>query len=241
MKRTGNVSAREFQRLSFMAENNLKMRSLQRGGSLFSRSLPKRNFNDGFERGVERLTEKLPYGNIGLAVVALNTIAYGLYLMWPPYNMFAYMNNFTFSAYGLHKGYFHSLLLCHFSHTSFFSYFLDSLIIGLLCQSLGMMHGNIFLAKGMVLSVLLGSFLLFMQSALQGGGRPYCGNDSILRGLIFSVIFANPAAKLTMIPIPIQVPAWAIAVLLLGMDLMYMNVAGFGGVAASYALVNALI
>jgi hypothetical protein len=44
-----------------------------------------------------------------------------------------------------------------------------------------------------------------------------------------------------MIPIPIQVPAWAIAALLLGMDFMYMNVAGFGGVAASYALVNALI
>ena len=71
--------------------------------------------------------------------------------------------------------------------------------------------------------------------------RPHAGNDSILRGLIFSIIFANPAAKLTMIPIPIQVPAWAIAGLLLGLDLLHMNVAGFGGVAAAYALVNALI
>ncbi len=103
------------------------------------------------------------------------------------------------------------------------------------------MHGSIFLAKVMCLSIACGSGLLFAQQALQGQTRPYCGNDSILRGLIFSVIFANPAAKLTLIPIPIQVPAWAIAGLLLGMDLMYMNVAGFGGVAASYALVNALI
>ena len=76
---------------------------------------------------------------------------------------------------------------------------------------------------------------------MQGHVRPYSGNDAILRGLIFSVIFANPAAKLTLIPIPIQVPAWAIAGLLLGMDLLYMNVAGFGGVAAAYALVNAMI
>ena len=76
---------------------------------------------------------------------------------------------------------------------------------------------------------------------LQGQVRPYSGNDSIVRGLIFSVIFANPAAKLTLIPIPIQIPAWAIAGLLLGTDLYHMNVAGFGGVAASYALVNAMI
>jgi len=103
------------------------------------------------------------------------------------------------------------------------------------------MHGNVFLAKVMVLSCVLGSLLLFTQSALQGLSRPYAGNDAILRGLIFSVIFANPAAKLTLIPIPIQVPAWAIAGLLLGMDLLHMNVAGFGGVASAYAIVNTII
>ena len=104
-----------------------------------------------------------------------------------------------------------------------------------------MMHGNVFLAKVMVLSMGLGSLLLFTQNMLQGYVRPYAGNDSILRGLIFSVIFANPAAKLTLIPIPIQIPAWAIAALLLGMDLLHMNVAGFGGVAGAYALVNEII
>ena len=154
------VPAREFQRLSFMANN------VNRTWSLFARGLPKRNFTEGFERGVERLTEKLPWGNIGLAVVAANTFLYGLYMIWPPYNMFSYMNNFTFSSYGLHKGYVHSLVFCHFSHTSFFSFLMDNLIIGLLCQSLGMMHGNVFLAKAMVLSMGLGSLLLFTQQML---------------------------------------------------------------------------
>jgi len=145
----------------------------------------------------------LPGGNIGMAVVALNTLLYGLYMIWPPYNLFSYMNNFTFSSYGLSKGYVHSLFFCHFAHTSFFSYLIDSVIIGLLCQSLGMMHGNVFLAKGMVLSMLFGSMLLFLQQMIQGHVRPHAGNDSILRGLIFSIIFANPAAKLTLFPIPI--------------------------------------
>ena len=73
------------------------------------------------------------------------------------------MNHFTFSSFGLHKGYIHSLVLCHFAHTSFFSFFMDNLIIGLLCQSLGMMHGNVFLAKTMVLAMVFGSGLLFLQ------------------------------------------------------------------------------
>ena len=103
------------------------------GRGLFGRSMPKRNFSEGFERNVERLCEKLPMGNIGLAVIAVNCLFYGLYLVWPSYNMFSYMQNFTFSSYGLHKGYIHSLLFCHFAHTSFFSFFMDNLIIGLLC------------------------------------------------------------------------------------------------------------
>jgi len=168
-----------------MAQSALKARS----SLMFARNTPKRNFSDGFERMVSRLTDKLPGGNIGLAVVAANCAMYGLYMIWPPYNMFSFMNYFTFSSYGLQKGYIQSLLFCHFTHTSFFSFFMDNLIIGLLCQSLGMMNGNVFLAKVMVLSCVLGSLLLFTQSALQGFVRPYAGNDAILRGLIFSVIF----------------------------------------------------
>lgn len=167
---------------------------------------------------------------------------YFLLMFWPQGRLFSYMNNFTFSSFSLHQGYIHSLFFCHFAHTSFLPFLLDTLVIVLLCQSLGMMHGPVFLAKTMVLSILLGSSFLFLQQALSRGmARPYAGNDAILRGLIFSVIFANPAAKLTLIPIPIQVPAWGIAALLLGMDLLYMNVAGFGGVAAAYTLINGII
>jgi hypothetical protein len=41
-------------------------------------------------------------------------------------------------------------------------------------------------------------------------------------------------------PLPISIPAWAIAVLLLGLDLLSFNTPGFGGVAAAYTMVNLL-
>jgi hypothetical protein len=41
-------------------------------------------------------------------------------------------------------------------------------------------------------------------------------------------------------PIPINIPAWSIAILLLGYDLMSFNVAGFGGVSSAYMMVNYL-
>jgi hypothetical protein len=45
--------------------------------------------------------DKLPEGNIGYAIAAINTFIYGLYLIWPRHNQFSFMNNFTFSMYGL--------------------------------------------------------------------------------------------------------------------------------------------
>ena len=148
--------------MSILAQNSIRTKFGQRG--MLARMAPKRKFSDGFERQVERISSMMPGGNIGMAIIAMNSLLYGLYMIWPPYNVFSYMNNFTFSSYGISKGYIWSLFFCHFAHTSFFSYFLDSLIIGLLCQSLGMMHGNVFLAKGFVLSMLFGSGLLFLQN-----------------------------------------------------------------------------
>lgn len=123
-------------------------------------------------------------------MIALNTLFYGAYMFWPSYSMHSYINNFTFSLYGLNKGYFYNLLTCHFSHQSFLSYLLDSVILGLLSQSVIQMQGPLFLAKSVMLSLFLGSFFLFVyHNAMKGMARPYQGNDSILRGIIFSLIF----------------------------------------------------
>ena len=60
----------------------------------------------------------------------------------------------------------------------------------------------------------------------------------LLSSLIFTIIFQNPSASFYLLPLPIQIPAWGIAAVLLGMDFLSFNVAGFGGVTASYLMIN---
>jgi hypothetical protein len=53
-----------------------------------------------------------------------------------------------------------------------------------------MMHGPLFVVKCVFMSIFLGSFFLFLQNSLTGGAmRPFYGNDAIMRGLIFTIIF----------------------------------------------------
>ena len=91
--------------------------------------------------------------------------------------------------YGINRGYIHNMLTCHFTHMSFFSYLIDSVILFMFCQNLGMMFGNVFVAKTVILSMLLGSLFMLIHHSSQHVNRAFHGNDAILRGLIFSLIF----------------------------------------------------
>ena len=190
------------------------------------------------DRALENLINRLPNGNIGLVFIGLNTFFYMLYLTWPKDLLHKYMNNFTVSNYNLSRGRFHTLLLAQFSHMSFLSFLLDTFIIFLFCQNIQFMTGPVYIAKLSILAVVLSSFLLMLQHSSQGMQRPYWGNDSILRGLIFTVIFRNPTASFYMLPFPISIPAWVIAAVLLGLDFMTLNTASFGGISASYLMMH---
>ena len=100
------------------------------------------------------------------------------------------------------------------------------------------MFGPVYIAKLVILSMGLGSAMLLLQHSSSNMQRPYCGNDSIMRALIFTVIFQNPTASFYLIPFPISIPAWAIAALLLGLDFLSLNTASFGGITASYLMLH---
>jgi hypothetical protein len=100
-----------------------------------------------------------------------------------------------------------------------------------------MMFGPTYLAKTVLMSIFMGSLFLFVEHQ-RGTARAYCGSDSILRGLIFTVIFQNPSASFYLFPLPIQIPAWGIAAVLLAVDLIGFNVAAFGGTSASWVMLN---
>ena len=153
---------------------------------------PRRFFNNNIDRNISKLLEKLPEGNIGYAIVGLNTFFYGLYLLWPKNNMFSFYNNFTFSHFGLRQGCLHNMFTCHFTQMSLWNWAVDSIISFLFCRNLSMMFGSLFVAKTALLSMFLGTFFVFMKEAALGVVPPYSGNDAILRGLIFSLIISNP-------------------------------------------------
>ena len=73
----------------------------QAKGTFLQNMMPKRGFNSKIDSLLESLIQRLPQGNIGYVIVALNTLFYGAYLFWPKWKMHQYFNNFTFSLYGL--------------------------------------------------------------------------------------------------------------------------------------------
>lgn len=230
-----------------MFSNLAKRAGQTRVGSLFSNQ-SKRYFSNGgnggrnpFDRVLEAIIRRIPGGNVGALMVALNSICYFLYLIWPRYQMYSYLNNFTFSKFNLSHGRLHTFLTCHFTHMSMFTFLLDSVIMYLFCQNVSMMYGSLFVMRTIGLAMLLSSFLLFMQQTSTSGiAKPFYGNDAIMRGLIFTIIFSNPTASFYLLPLPIQIPAWAIAAVILGLDFLSFNTAAFGGVTAAYLMVNYL-
>lgn len=135
------------------------------------------------------MLSKLPNGNLAYLIVFLNSFFYFLYVLWPRSEMYSYLNNFTFSRFNLYRGYLHTFFTCHFTHMSFFSLLIDSIILWLFCNNMLMFYGPTFLAKTVILSMFLANFLLFLQNSGSRVVRPFYGNDALLRGLIFSIIF----------------------------------------------------
>ena len=140
--------------------------------------------------------------------------------------MYSFQKHFMFSSYGLQQGCIWNLFFCHFTHTHLIDYILKSLIVFMFCQNLSMMNGNTFVARTVLLSMFVGSLFLFIHNAIlpnsNMGGRhrmqAFGGNDSIMQGLLFTLIFQQPSIKLMLFPLPIQITAYAVAGMILLLD-----------------------
>lgn len=206
-------------------------------GGMVGKGKQARNFNSTIDGFIERLAEKMTDANLGYLIAGINLAFYAAYCFWPSGQMHSYLNHCTFSVYGFNQGYVHNLLTCHFSHQSFLSVLIDSLFCWLLSQSFTQQYGALFLGRTLLLSMFMGSGLLFFyHNALSGRVPPFQGNDAIMRGIIYTFIFANPQQTFMMFPIPIQVPAYALGIVLLLLDTYFVNMSGFGGIGAAYAM-----
>ncbi len=165
-KESKNLFGRDSRLMQNLFARTQKMYQQRLGSSIFNNF--RRNFSSGsggdspLDRFLNILTSRLPNGNIAFLIIALNSLFYFFYLIWPRNQMYSYLNNFTFSKFNMSQGRLHTFLTCHFTHMSFFTYVLDSVIMYLFCQNLLMMYGSLFLAKTVFMSIFLGSFLLFL-------------------------------------------------------------------------------
>jgi hypothetical protein len=124
--------------------------------------MPRRFFNSKIDGFLERIIEKLPQNNPASIVVALNFLFYAAYVFWPKHSVHTYFNHFSFSMHGFNKGYYHDLFTCHFAHQSIIGCFIDSIFLYLISLSAINYNGPLFAAKTLILSMLIGSFYLFL-------------------------------------------------------------------------------
>ena len=115
--------------------------------------------------------------------------------------MRGFLDNFTFTNFNLTRRPY-TMLTCHFSHMSFLSYAIDSVIMYLFCMQLQYQFGPLYIAKLLILGVAIGNILLCLKHSGYRTERPFLGNDALLRSLIFTVIFQNPTASFYLIPFP---------------------------------------
>ena len=118
------------------------------------------------------------------------------------------------------------------------AYLIDSVILYLLATNVMQMKGPIYLGTLCLLSIVIGTGLLALKMSTTQFARPYLGNDAILRGLIFSIVFAQPSSKFYLFPLPFAISAWMIAAVCIFLDFITLNAAGFGGMIASHLLLK---
>ena len=108
----------------------------------------------------------------------------------------------------------------------------------MLCKNMQHMFGNLYLARTILLSIAAGSALTFLQHSTNNVNYAFFGNDAILRGLIMTLVMKNPTMEMMLFPIPVAIPAWVLGSIVLLIDFLTVNSAGYGGSAAAYYMLN---
>ena len=53
-----------------------------------------------------------------------------------------------------------------------------------------------------------------------------------------TLVFKNPTMEMMLFPIPVAIPAWVLGSIVLLIDFLTVNSAGYGGSAAAYYMMN---
>ncbi len=206
----------------------LRPRAAVLGRSLLrrsSRGYSWRNVRDKFNEFMDNTVGGSPPGFIPVALVGTNVIVYLLYKFQSGKNRQVVLNN---------------PLLKDFLCPGLFSLGINSVFTFLLARNIESMHGPGMLAKVVALTVVLGALGYSYSAQHSSHSQPY-GNNALMRGLGYSIMFSNPQASFILFPIPIPLKAWIVGGVILGFDLISLNYPGLGGTAAGFICSRLLI
>lgn len=208
------------------------------------RTLMKNEFNVSTNNLNTSLNKKgFSFRNFGYGLSPILKFIVGaqalIYFIGIPMDMNKYVRSFFYNKQNsLSNGKIHTLITCHFVKTGLLDLLLDSFIVAAIGSNIIMTSGEMVLKKLAGASILLSSLFLLL------GKRDdsfFYKSEAIQRGFIMYLVMQNPQASFTLFPIPIQIKAFYIGILIVVMDILSNKQCNFGGIFAGIMMARGLI
>jgi membrane associated rhomboid family serine protease len=148
-----------------------------------------------------------------------------------------YIKNVFYHPLALNYNKYQTLITSHLAKKNFFEFAIDSVILYLIGNQLEFMMGSQIFMRLVLASMGFSSILLVFLHK----DNYFTKTDSILRGIIMYFILQNPNQSFILFPLPINVQAKYLGLLIVGLDLLSQRYANFGGSIAAFALLRGMI
>ncbi len=201
------------------------------GKSIFNKH--QKPSNDFFKTGKKKFSNGFGMfttpGPVVKWVLYGNLFVYGISFFM---NNNDYIKTVFYHPLALNYNKYQTLITSHFAKKNFLEMTLDSLIFYLIGNQLEFMLGSQIFMRLVLASMAFSSILLvFLHKE-----NYFTRTDSLLRGVIMYFVFQNPNQSFILFPLPINVQAKYLGLLITGLDLLTGRYANFGGTIAAYAL-----
>jgi membrane associated rhomboid family serine protease len=208
---------------------NLDKQILNKDKKMFTS--PRRYFSNGFGGGNNPLS-MLP--TITRRIVIANCIFFGIGLFM---NNRQYITEFFYHKYALSHNKYHVLITSHFAKANFFDFLIETFLTGMLGSQLETMMGSQAFLRLVGASVGIGSLLLITMHKEDS----FFKSEAIFRGIVMYYVLSNPNTSFFLFPLPIQIKAMWVGILIVGLDFLSGKWANFGGLAAAFLLTRRMI
>jgi membrane associated rhomboid family serine protease len=190
------------------------------------------NFPRRYNSGMNNPLSMLP--TITKRIVIANSVFFGVGLFM---NNRQYITEFFYHKYALKHNKYHVLITSHFAKANFFDYIIETFLTGMLGSQLETMLGSQAFTRLVASSVGIGSLLLLTMHHED----TFFKSEAIFRSILMYFVLMNPNASFFLFPLPIQVKAMWVGILICGLDFISGKWANFGGLAAALLLTRRII